>query len=364
MLERKHNSAPPRTGRVLARRALPLALEDFAVTPTLETEVAELNALYQRVTGRVRTHEQWAAEWLRSPLGPGRSWVIRERSSGRLVGHHGILGVPLVGPGGALRAARTENTMVDPDYRSALYYPAVEAQLLAQYGDKFDVLFTAAGRGAQAAMRRRLGYRPVARWIDFTPFESAAYRAGREFGALGRTCVGWFGALAARRPSASCELELTRDVERIERLWKRRAPRECVEPERSADYLRWRLLEHPWHAFELALLVRGGEDVGFIAWRPSPARRAAERWVVEDAFVADDDEALHRAWLELLAWRARSKSVRIFLRASRDDGALARACAALQGRACKPAEAELLVRAPQVPREWRWNVTTLIDQGI
>ncbi len=341
-----------------------MALDEFEVRPTLESDVDELNALYQRVSGRVRTREQWAAEWLRSPLGPGRTWVIRERASERLVGHHGILAVPLLGPLGALRAARTENTMVAPEFRSALYYPAVEAQLLAQYRENFDVLFTAAGSGPQAAMRRRLGYRPVARWIDFTPFDSLAYRPGRDLGAVGRASVGWLGALTRRRPSELIRFEHTRDVERVERLWRRCGPRDGVEPDRRADYLRWRLLEHPWHAFELALLARAGEDVGFVAWRKSPARRAAERWVVEDAFVADDDEALHRAWLEHLAWRARDQSVRIFLRASQDDGALARACRSLAGRPSKPAGAELLVRAPNLPREWRWNVTTLIDQGI
>jgi hypothetical protein len=343
-------------------------LDEFEVRPTLEGDVAELNALYLRVIDRRRSFEQWRREWRASPYGPGRSWSIRERSSGRLVGHHGLIEVPLRAPTGVLRAARTENTMVDPEYRTALYYPAFEAQLLAKYRGDFDAFFTAAGTGAQAAMRRRFGYRPVARWIDFTPFETLGYRAGRDVGAVGRGGVGWIGALRAARPAREFEFELTRDVERVERLWRRCEVRDGVEPERSAAYLRWRLLEHPWHEFRLALLVRAGRDVGFVAWREAPARRAARRWVVEDAFTEGDDEPLHRAWLEHLAFRARWDAVRIYFRATRDDGALARAARKIRGtwieRAPKPAESELLVLAPQLPREWTWNVSTLIDQGI
>jgi hypothetical protein len=345
-----------------------LTLDEFEVRATLETDVEELNALYFRVSTRRRSLEQWRREWLGSPYGPGRSWVIRERSSGKLVGHHGILEVPLRGPSGVLRGARTENTMVDPEYRTALYYPAIESQLLAKYRGDFDALFTAAGSGAQAAMRRRLGYRPAARWIDHKPFETLGYRAGRELGALGVASVGWIGALRAKRPARELEFELTRDVERVERLWRTCEVRDAVVPERSAAYLRWRLLEHPWHEFRLALLVRGGRDVGFVAWREDVARRAAHKWVVEDAFTVGDDEVLHRAWLEHLAWRARWSGVRIYFRATNENSALASAASTIGGawirRAPKPASAELLVCAPKLPREWAWNVSTLIDQGI
>ncbi len=345
-----------------------MTLDEFEVRATLETDVGELNALYFRVSARRRSVEQWRREWLESPFGPGRSWVIRERSSGKLVGHHGILEVPLRGPNGVLRAARTENTMVDPEYRTALYYPAIEAQLLANYRGDFDALFTAAGTGAQAAMRRRLGYRPVARWIDFTPFETLGYRAGRDLGAPGVASVGWVGALRAKRPAREFEFELTRDVERVERLWRTCDVRDTVAPERSAAYLRWRLLEHPWHEFRLALLVRGGRDVGFVAWREDVARRAASKWVLEDAFTVGDDEALHHACLEHLAWRARWRGVRIYFRATNESSALARAALTVRGtsvrRAPKPASSELLVFAPKLPREWVWSVSTLIDQGI
>lgn len=346
----------------------PMSIDDFDVLPTRESDVDEINALYERVSGRVRSTEQWRREWRSSPFGPGRSWVIRERSSARLVGHHGLIEVPLRAPDRVLRAARTENTMVDPEYRTALYYPAVEAQLLATYRDDFDVLFTAAGNGPQAAMRRRLGYRPVGKWIDFTIYDSLAHRAARELGRAGAVVTGWIDALRMSSPSPEFELHPTDDVERVERLWKSCCAPTGVSPERSASYLRWRLLEHAWHRFELAVVTRGGTDVAFLAWRQERGRRGALKWRVEDVFALDDDEELLRAAFEQLAWRARGREVRVTLRATGAEQPLARAAASAQSAwSLKPpteSESELLFRAPTLPREWEWRVSRLVDQGI
>jgi hypothetical protein len=340
---------------------------NFEVRATTSEDAAALNDLYLRVSGRRRTLEQWRAEWLEVPGGPAPSWVLVERATGRLVGHHGLIPLPLRAGAERLRGARTENTMVDPDYRTTLYYPAYEAQLLKTYRGRFDVLLTTTGKAVQGTMRRRFGYRTVDRWTTLTVTETLAYRAARELGALGAIAASALGRWSLSAPGGGGELEPTRDFERVERLWSQSISSASVSLHRSAEYLHWRFVRHAWRPTSTAVLTRRGHDVGFLAWHEEEARGKARRVMVDDAFAREDDEPTYRELFERLAWSFRREPVRLQLRTVVRDRPLFRAARSIAPRWMRrePREddAELLVLAPGLPREATFEATRALDEA-
>ena len=344
-----------------------MADESYELRPTQVADAAALNALYERLTGRRRSVEQWRWEWIDVPGGPAPSWVIAERASGRVVGHHGLVPVPLARAGRALRGARTENTMVAPEHRERFYYPAFEAQLLREIAPRFDILYTCAGKSVQAAMRRRLGYKPAGLWETWTTSESPAHRAARDAGRAGALALRPWAALARKAPPAGWQLDEGPALERVEGLWRLAAADFALAPRRDVGFLRWRLLENPYHRFSLAIAREGGADRGFLAWREERAGRAGLRVVVEDLFVRGNDEPGCRAALQLLAWRYRAAPARVLVRTTAVDRALRRAAFALAPRSRREPVgdgAELLVRSELLAPGEPWDATALIDEGL
>lgn len=341
-----------------------MSAPDFELRTTEESDVPALNALYQRLTSRARTPEQWRAEWRDGPFGPAPSWVIVERASSAVVGHHGLVPLELRLGERVLRAARTDNTMIDPEFRTRLYYPAFEAQLFKQYRERYDVLFTAVAGEVQAALRRRLGYRAIGDWNDFVVADSLGYRAARS---LGRTASRLANAFSSAQPlRASDQLDVTGDVERIQRLWRESRRSDALTPERSAAYLRWRLVDHAWHRYTLAVLVRDGADFGFVAWRERDAGAGATRILVHDAFTRAADETSCRELLTALAWHHRDAAARIQIRTLDVDTPLARAARSLAPDRARENQGDTLLVAWFADPQARpiWDVTALVDAGI
>ena len=156
-----------------------MALSDFEVRQTQQSDMHELNSLYHLLTGIERSSRQFDWEWFDGFEGPAPSWVIVEKTSNRIAGHHGVIPVPLTFEGKRYRGARTENTMVHPDFRGKFPYHVVEAQLLKQLLLNYDAIFTTAGKGAQAVVRRRLGYVDAGRWQTNKLFSTTGYLARR-----------------------------------------------------------------------------------------------------------------------------------------------------------------------------------------
>jgi hypothetical protein len=343
-----------------------MADESYELRPTEAADAGALNELYERLTGRRRSVEQWRWEWLEVPGGPAPSWVIVERASGKIVGHHGLVPVPLARGGRALRGARTENTMVAPEHRERFYYPAFEAQLLREVAPRFDVLYTCAGKSVQAAMRRRLGYRTAGSWETWTAAQGPAHRAARNAGRAAALALRPLAALARKAP-AGWEIDEAPALERVESLWRLSAADFALAPLREADFLRWRLLENPYHRISLAIAREAGADRGFLAWREERAGRAGLRVVVEDLFVRGNDEVGCRAALRLLAWRYRASPARVLVRTTAADRPLRRAAAGLAPRSRQVPltdGAELLVRSEVLAPGEPWDATALIDEGL
>ena len=338
----------------------------FQARPTRPEDAAPLNELYLRITGRTRSLDTWRWEWLEGPLGPAPSWVILDEREGALVGHHGVVPVPLSVRGRPVRAARTENSMLVPELRTEVNYAAFERRFRRELEGRFEVLFTSAGKGAPAAVRRRLGYRPVAAWEELRVADTPAHWAARELGAVGRGAR-FLAPLTLARPPAGWTLEPTSDTGRVAALWKRCAPKFGVALDRTADYLDWRLRRHPYHDYRLAVVQRDGCDVGAVAWWEQARRGGAARVWIEDVFVEGHDEPGYRALLSLFAWRLRDRPVRVQLRTLGVDRPLRRAALSLPRG--------WLARPPTVDESWflvsgdvlgdePWDACMGLDQGL
>ena len=345
-----------------------MANPSFSLRPTSDADAPALNDLYRRLTGKPRSVEAWRWQWRAGPAGPAPCWVLIDDSDGRVIGHHGVVPVLLRCKGERVIAGRTENTMLDPDYRKQLYWPGFEKQLLGEYLQRFPIVFTCAGKGAAAAVRRRMGYRIAASWETLRLAATPAFRMTRKLGRMGRAGQ-LLGPLALRRPPPGWELEPTLDLERIERLWKEVQGTYPLSAERDAATLRWRFLEHPFHDYSLDLLRRAGRDEGFLATWEEPVRGGGVRVWIEDLFVRDNDEQRHQAAMLACAWRLRGRPASVHLRTLALDRPLRRAALSLASswmappRAVGSGEADLLVRAEGLDSQAPWDVTMLVDQG-
>jgi len=126
-----------------------------------------INKLYFRVTGRMRSPEQWAWQWQEAPAGPGDIWLIEATyPDGRveLIGHHGVLPVRFTWAEKDILIGRTENTMVLPEYRSKILYPRFEQRFFNEYKHRYHAVFTGSGPAEALRQRKAVGYQPKGVW--------------------------------------------------------------------------------------------------------------------------------------------------------------------------------------------------------
>lgn len=142
---------------------------EFVLRRSRRSDGPALNDVYQQLTGIARTQEAFEWEWFDTPNGPNDSFVIIDRPSQQVVGHHGVVKVPIRINRQKLLAGRTENTMLLPEFRKKINYVNIERHLLETIFKRYDLLITTSGKSAQYAIRKRLGY------IDCGPWEISTW---------------------------------------------------------------------------------------------------------------------------------------------------------------------------------------------
>lgn len=315
-------------------------------------DVDSLNRLYRRLAGIERSAGQYRWEWQEGPYGPAPSWVILDQDTGTIVGHHGVVPVPLWTGRGRLLAARTENTMLAPEARGRFAYHRVEAKLLAQLLERYEVILTTAGKGPQAAVRRRLGYEAEGAWVNFLLPAGPLYLARRVAGRL----------MPARAGAGTGMLIPCADGERLAGLWREcRGAESSLAPEREAPYLNWRVFAHPYHRHGTALLSEGGRDRAALIWREMPGVGGTLELVVEDLFGLSASDRV--AALAAFASAQRLHAARVGLRVLAGS-ALAQEAMQAGGKPNASGGAELLVRYRDLATRRVWNATGLLGQGI
>jgi len=337
---------------------------NYELRPTTPADAEGLNALYKKRTGITRSVEAWRWEWREGPLGIAPSYVIVERATGHIAGHHGIVPLPLVFGSRAVKAARTENSMVDPDHSGKFIYPAYEAQLLAEFLKQFDLIFTTAGKGAAGVIRKRLGYIEREHWHTFSPGLPFGHMA-RKLGVVGGFVGPIAGALERRAPHGLA-IEPTTDIGRVAKAWSWAKRSQRLTPDRTPEFLDWRISHHPKTRYQLGVVTRNGVDDGAVIWREQASGAGTMLVQVEDLFACED--AVEAVGDALVAFGAsfRGRAARILVRTMNDQSPLAEAARRLTpSRALKRGEGspiwirsrhDDLVAAP-------WTMTQLLTQG-
>lgn len=141
----------------------------YSYRPYSAGDETEINALYELVTGRRRTKEQWAWQWLAAPAGVGEIWLIEadEGCGKKVIGHHGVMPLRFSLGVDDLLFGKTENTFVHPEYRDKILYPRFESRFRYHYESRFDALFSTTGPSAAIRQRQAQGYESSRRWVDY-----------------------------------------------------------------------------------------------------------------------------------------------------------------------------------------------------
>ena len=284
----------------------------FSLRQARSGDAEAINGLYRAVTGRKRTQDEYRWEWEQSPEAPSERWVILEEASGRIVGHFGLIPLAFTCRGRQLLAGKTENTMVDPVFRSRFYYIPHEKKAFQDAQDRFQLFFTTAGRGAPGLIRKRLGYREIGKWRTYILYASPGYvktrmLQGKAF--QGRVVVEspmsilCHGLVLLRRLMLTrgeglrpTQLEFTEDVlDAIDHFWTRNRSSFGCTPERNADFVRWRFHRNPHHSYALYGFYDGDRLKGYLIARGGEiavGKRRFRKLVIEDLVASGNRDDL------------------------------------------------------------------------
>ena len=213
-----------------------------------------INELYFQVTGRRRTVEEHAWQWLESPAGDSEMWLIEaelDDGSRRLIGHHGIMAEAFTYRGTPVRVGKTENTMVLPEYRQKLLYPRFEKLFLGEYQNRFHALFSTTGPAPAIRLRQAMGYEANQRWVGvyvgIEPFLSIDLvrerRALTPRDLQARIKVASSVSMGGAR--VTCLDGSDSDFD-FDHFWQLASPQYGLTPARTRANLQWRFWSNPY----------------------------------------------------------------------------------------------------------------------
>ena len=274
-----------------------------------ENDKYELNDSYNRFTDRSRTIEQFEWEWLNTPEGQGSIWILEDSDSGKIVGAHGLIPIPLTFSGKSILAGKTENTHIHPPYAGkGLYYP-FEVRFIEESKARFDLLYTTQGRGAAGKIRLKLGYTSIGGYATYMKAIKkssldkllASMIRRRISNRLLSTLL--IGALKVgsivlmpfftRKGALNDEVKLEKatDIdtvaEEIDKFWERNKEKFGITADRNSRYLKWRIFDNPNLVHEFFLARKRGEMFGYAIVRSRERAGAMEGRIVD--LIADDN---------------------------------------------------------------------------
>jgi hypothetical protein len=268
-------------GQVRTRQVCPVRTVSRAYRPGDETQI---NRLYLSLTGRDRTPEEFAWEWLDTWAGRGSINLVfdLDREEGdQLIAQYSLIPTPLSVFGRPMLAGKTENCMSHPDCRGTGLYSAHERECFEKEKERYSFFFTTAGTvsaGAVGRVRSKLGYVAFDDWANYTLWlktsvlredigsilkAKGAKKLAPALGSLLAVALQTYSRL--RRPR-SCRYRVAvhdpedAPLEEIAGLWERNRRRYGVTVDRSAGYLRWRVNDDP-HVEHRYLTLRGDEGL-------------------------------------------------------------------------------------------------------
>jgi len=242
-----------------------------------EGDAAAINELYFRVTGRQRTIQEHAWQWLQSPAGESEMWLIEvEADDGRkkLIGHHGVIAENFTYRGKMARVGKTENTMVLPEYREKILYPRYEKFFLSEYESRFHALFSTTGPVSAIRLRKAMGYKFDHEWTPFfvgcEPSLSLTIAQERFF----KKTINYSRKLTSLNSQKINDVEITCiDAQHasfdFDGFWYQAAPNYGLTPARTRANLQWRFWSNPYSIYHTLILnsPNYGRAVAIISFR-------------------------------------------------------------------------------------------------
>jgi len=280
----------------------------------LESEVGRLQRFiddhWQR--GHILGRDEALLRWqFRSPDAGILSVLVAEDGD-EWAGMVGLIPAPFNVRGEVFTGAAVANWLARPEWRGSL----VGLQLLREAFRQFDYVGgLGAGAMAEPIYRSlRCAFVPlVPRWaavVDERSFRTLAAACGASFPADG--IEAWIAA-SVRGMSDASPTSVFREVDETtlrawDALWREHLSTALVGVNRSADWLRWRYLDHPAFRYRMIFAVgREGRISGLACWRLADIRDRPER-VLRVVELLGDEEA-RRQLLMLLRNEAREAEV-------------------------------------------------------
>lgn len=241
----------------------------FSYRQYREGDAAAINELYFKVTGRRRTVEQHAWQWLQSPAGESEIWLIEaelDDGTTQLIGHHGVMAEEFSFHGKDIRVGKTENTMVLPEFREKILYPRFEKAFLKQYEGRFHALFSTTGPAPAIRLREAMGYKFNHEWkalfFGTEPRLSAALVLDRLWP---RKPLNLAQVLSSAVPICidGTQIQVLKPNDPsfdFDDFWSKAAPGYGVTPRRTQANLHWRFWSNPYHTHitvKLSSIERG-----------------------------------------------------------------------------------------------------------
>jgi hypothetical protein len=284
----------------------------------------QINRLYLSLTGRDRTPEQFAWEWLDTWDGRGTmnlAFDLDREEGDQLLAQYSLIPTPLSVWGRPMLAGKTENCMSHPACRGTGLYSAHEKECFEKEKERYSFFLTTAGQvsaGAVGRVRSKLGYVAFDDWANYTLWLTAgALRQDirsiltDRLGSAQKAEPALSGLIAAgiqtysrlRRPRSSrhpFSVHRPDDapLQAIADLWEGNRRRYGVTIDRRVDYLRWRVNGDP-HVQHEYLTIHG--DRGLLGYAITFVQ--GEDLHVVDVLVDDARADLYRDLVAALVQR-------------------------------------------------------------
>ena len=307
--------------------------------------------LYNKITGRFRTIEQYRWEWIETPHGVGSIWVITESGSGEVVGHHGLIPIQLDYFGKTILLGKTENTILHPKYLGTGVYFIHERKFLQEGKERFDLLCTTFAHGTPGKIRKKLGYKVVGRYLTYTKVTRNTYIKKMMASLIENKiannnlrifCNGIGHILSypltiffSKRGKIDKAIIIEKVenidaiVEEIDQFWDRNKVGFGITVSRTSNYLKWRIFENPNVNYEFLIAMYMGKVVGYVITKTSAGD--ANSGMIVDLVCEQQDEILFNTILDAAVSRLIEANVHAVSFTTLDSNTFLNRCLAKNG---------------------------------
>ena len=254
-----------------------------------------INDLYNRVFNRTRTLDQWRWEFLRKPGKPSFIRVLEYNS--RPIAHWALLTHDLCIDGMTHLGGKTENAMIEPEFRGKGLFVPFEKEFLKQaYAEGIEVPWSSLS--AAAKIHCQGGFRPVGklvfyfRYVHFRSFIknfSLSFLSTYLSRVKKKMMLRDFRALSTQNSNRVNFRKMAKFDESIKFLWDKCKTHFGITISRDSDYLNWRFIDNAYHLSEVYYMedAETGELLGY-----GVVRVRQKEGLIEDLIVLKRHEAL------------------------------------------------------------------------